>query len=53
MYLPLFEASRHREGFVSAQVDPRRSFDKAVMLEQAVELSSINPQRDDQGPWDD
>jgi transaldolase len=43
MYLPLFAASAHREGFVSAQVDPRRSFDEAVMLEQAVELSSINP----------
>ncbi|MFA4965543.1 MAG: transaldolase family protein [Thermoleophilia bacterium] len=43
MYLPLFEASRYREGFVSAQVDPRKSFDGAVMLEQALELRSINP----------
>jgi transaldolase len=43
MYLPLFKASRYREGFVSAQVDPRKSFDRVVMLEQAVELSSISP----------
>ena len=42
MYLPLFEASHYGEGFVSAQVDPRRSFDQAVMLEQALELHAIN-----------
>lgn len=43
MYLPLFAATAHREGYLSAQVDPRKSFDKSTMLEQAVELHAINP----------
>jgi len=43
MFLPLFEATGFREGFVSAQVDPRKSFDSHAMLEQAVELHGINP----------
>lgn len=43
MYLPLFAATAHREGYLSAQVDPRKSFDKATMLAQAVELRAINP----------
>ena len=43
MFLPLFEVTSFREGYVSAQVDPRTSFDEGAMLEQAVELHSINP----------
>ncbi|MGZ5367581.1 MAG: transaldolase family protein [Aeromicrobium sp.] len=43
MFLPLFEASGYKEGFLSGQVDPRRSFDKDVMLRQAAEIHAINP----------
>jgi transaldolase len=43
MFLPLFEATGYREGYLSAQVDPRKSFDKTAMLAQAVELHAINP----------
>ncbi|OHE24476.1 MAG: hypothetical protein A2Z43_01660, partial [Syntrophobacterales bacterium RBG_19FT_COMBO_59_10] len=43
MFLPLFEKTGHREGFLSGQVDPRKSFDKDVMLKQAGELTAINP----------
>jgi transaldolase len=43
MFLPLFEATQYQEGFLSAQVDPRKSFDGEAMLDQAVELHEINP----------
>ena len=43
MFLPLFTATVYREGYLSAQVDPRKSFDKAAMVDQAVELHAINP----------
>lgn len=43
MYLPLFKATAYREGYLSAQVDPRKSFDQDVMLEQALDLHAINP----------
>ena len=43
MYLPLFEASGYKEGFLSGQVDPRSAFDKDAMIRQAVEIASINP----------
>ena len=43
MFLPLFEASGYKEGYISAQVDPRKSYDGQVMLEQAIELRAINP----------
>jgi transaldolase len=43
MFLPLFEKTGFREGFLSAQVDPRKSFDKEAMLKQAAELAAINP----------
>jgi len=43
MFLPLFEKTNHREGYLSGQVDPRKSFDKEIMLKQAAELASINP----------
>jgi transaldolase len=43
MYLPLFEASGYKEGFLSGQVDPRSVFDKDAMIRQAEELAAINP----------
>ncbi len=43
MYLPLFEKTGYKEGFLSGQVDPRSVFDKDAMLSQALELTAINP----------
>ena len=43
MFLPLYEASGHKEGFLSGQVDPRSAFDKEAMLRQALEIHAINP----------
>ncbi|MEJ2170743.1 MAG: transaldolase family protein [Desulfobacterales bacterium] len=43
MYLPLFEASNYKEGFLSGQVDPRSVFDKDAMIRQAEEIAAINP----------
>lgn len=43
MYLPLFEASGYKEGFLSGQVDPRSVFDKEAMIRQAEEIAAINP----------
>jgi len=43
MFLPLYEASGHKEGFLSGQVDPRSAFDGEAMLRQALEIHAINP----------
>ena len=43
MYLPLFEKTGYREGFLSGQVDPRSVFDKDAMLKQALDIAEINP----------
>jgi transaldolase len=43
MYLPLFEKSNYKNGFISAQVDPRYMEDKERMLEQADDLVKISP----------
>jgi transaldolase len=43
MYLPLFEASDYKEGYLSGQVDPRSVFDKEAMIRQAEEIAAINP----------
>ena len=43
MYLPLFEASGYKEGYLSGQVDPRSVFDREAMTRQAEELAAINP----------
>jgi transaldolase len=43
MFLPLFEASGYKEGFLSGQVDPRSAFDYEAMLKQALEIHAINP----------
>ena len=42
-YLPLFEKSGFKEGYLSGQTDPRSVFDKDAMLEQALDIASINP----------
>ncbi|HJW74410.1 MAG TPA: transaldolase family protein [Thermoleophilia bacterium] len=43
MFLPLFEASGYKQGFLSGQVDPRSVFDYDAMLRQALEIHEINP----------
>jgi transaldolase len=43
MFLPLFEASGYKEGFLSGQVDPRSAFDADAMLKQALDIHTINP----------
>jgi len=43
MYLPLFEKTGYKEGYLSGQVDPRSVFDRDAMLKQALELAEINP----------
>ncbi|MCG6931518.1 MAG: hypothetical protein LJE64_13265 [Desulfofustis sp.] len=43
MYLPLFEKSGYREGFLSGQTDPRDAFNGEAMFEQAKEIHAINP----------
>jgi transaldolase len=43
MYLPLFEKSGYKQGYLSGQVDPRSPFDKEKMLKQAYELAALNP----------
>lgn len=42
-YLPLFEKTGYKEGYLSGQVDPRSVFNKEEMLEQAYDISAINP----------
>jgi len=43
MYLPVFEKTGYKEGYLSGQVDPRSVFDKDAMLRQALELADLNP----------
>jgi len=43
MYMPLFESSNYKEGFLSGQVDPRSVFDKEAMIRQAEEIAAIGP----------
>jgi len=43
MFLPLFEASGYKEGFLSGQTDPRSAFDKDAMIAQALEIHAVNP----------
>ncbi len=43
MYLTLFEKSNYKNGYISAQVDPRYMEDKERMLEQAYDLAKISP----------
>jgi transaldolase len=43
MYMPLFEKSNYKNGYISAQVDPRYMDDKEKMLQQAEELVKLSP----------
>ena len=43
MFLPLFEASGYKEGFLSGQVDPRSAFEPDAMLAQALDIHAVNP----------
>jgi transaldolase len=43
VYMPLFEASQFKRGFISGQVDPRARHDVDKMVSQAVDLHSISP----------
>ena len=43
MYMPLFEKSNYKNGYISAQVDPRCMDDKKKMLQQAEELVKLSP----------
>jgi len=43
MYLPLFEKSNYKYGYISAQVDPRYIDDKQKMLDQAYDLAKLSP----------
>jgi len=43
MYLPLYEQSGYKEGFISGQTDPRDSFDGEAMLRQAKDIAAISP----------
>lgn len=42
-YLPIFEASNYKYGYVSAQVDPRLLTDTKEMLRQAIGLKALSP----------
>jgi transaldolase len=41
LFMPLFEASNYKKGYVSAQVDPRLVTDVKKMLHQALELKEL------------
>lgn len=43
LFMPLFEKSNYKKGYVSAQVDPRLVTDVREMLWQALELKKIAP----------
>jgi transaldolase len=43
IFLPVFEDSGYRYGFLSGQLDPRVAFDKERMLNMALELAALSP----------
>jgi len=43
MYLGVFERSKYKYGYISAQVDPREIHNEQKMLQQAKELRSLSP----------
>jgi transaldolase len=43
MVRPIWEASNHRYGYLSGQVDPRNCLNEELMLKQAFELAAQNP----------
>lgn len=42
-YLPMFEKSNGKFGYISGQTDPRSKFDADAMVSQGVELAAIAP----------
>jgi transaldolase len=42
-YLPLWEKSNHKHGYLSGQVDPRYVFDAEKMFAQAMDLAQLSP----------
>jgi transaldolase len=42
-YLPLWEKSNHKYGYLSGQVDPRYVFDAEKMFAQAMDLAQLSP----------
>ncbi|MBW1666684.1 MAG: transaldolase [Deltaproteobacteria bacterium] len=42
-YLPIFEATNYKYGFISGQVDPRIRHDVEKMVSQGIELHSLSP----------
>ena len=42
-YMPIFEASHYKYGFISGQVDPRIRHDVDRMVAQGVELHALSP----------
>jgi transaldolase len=43
IYLPIFEATHHKYGYISGQVDPRIRHDVDKMVAQGIELHSLSP----------
>jgi transaldolase len=43
MYLPIFEASHFKHGYISGQVDPRVRHDVEKMVAQALDLRTLSP----------
>ena len=43
MMKPIWEASNHKLGYLSGQVDPRNSLNEELMFKQALELAAQNP----------
>ena len=43
MMMPIWEASGHRYGYLSGQVDPRFSLNEELMFKQAMEIAAQNP----------
>ena len=42
-FLPLWEKSGHKYGYLSGQVDPRYVFDAEKMFDQAMDLTQLSP----------
>ena len=42
-YKPIFDATNHKYGYISGQVDPRVRHDEEKMFQQGVEINKISP----------
>ena len=43
MMMPIWEATDHRRGYLSGQVDPRHTLDEELMFNEALEILDQNP----------